>query len=148
MKALAPQGSHKRAQRKSPNRPDPAELSVQANRQPSFAIGLLNLSLSRVARTGQPTEDELLLQRARLRQPQPLDPALAAFTRDDPWRVLHITSEFVHGINALAEVVAAVCVFGSARTPSVHPMYQAACDLGRRLADVGFAVITGGWSRL
>jgi len=144
MKALPSQGLNKRAQRKSPNRPNSEELSVQANHQSSFASGLLNLSLSRVARTGQPTEDELLLRRARLHQPQPLDPALAAFTRDDPWRVLHITSEFVHGINALAEVGAAVCVFGSARTPSQHPMYQAACDLGRRLAEAGFAVITGG----
>ena len=144
MKAPPSHSSDKRAQRKSRNRTDPEESSVQTNRQPSFASGLLNPSLSRVARTGQPTEDALLLQRARLRQPRPLDPSLAAFTRDDPWRVLHIASEFVHGINALAEVGAAISVFGSARTPPQHPMYQAACDLGRRLAEAGFAVITGG----
>src|SRR5438093_10996164 len=117
MKALASRGSDKRAQKKSRNRTDPEKLSVQANRQPSVARGLVNPSLNRVARTGQPTEDELLLQRARLRQPRPLDPSLAAFTRADPWRVLHIASEFVHGINALAEVGAAINAFGSARTP-------------------------------
>lgn len=111
---------------------------------PGNFVGIENPSLSRAARTGQPTEDERLFQRARLRQPQPRNPALAAFTHDDPWQVLHIASEFVHGINALAEVGAAICIFGSARTPAHHPMYQAARDLGRRLAKAGFAVITGG----
>jgi len=37
-----------------------------------------------------------------------------------------------------------VSVFGSARTPSEDPIYQAAHDLGRALADAGFMVITGG----
>src|SRR5207248_1264774 len=63
---------------------------------------------------------------------------------DDPWRVLRIMGEYVHGFDALAEVGAAVAVFGSARTPQNDPMYEAARDVGRRLAQAGFAVITGG----
>src|SRR5262249_28861196 len=62
----------------------------------------------------------------------------------DAWRVLRIQGEFVHGINALAEVGAAVSVFGSARFGESHPMYSAAQRLGHLLAHSGFAVITGG----
>jgi uncharacterized protein (TIGR00730 family) len=62
----------------------------------------------------------------------------------DPWRVLRIQSEFVEGFGLLAELPAAVSVFGSARTPPDHPEYAAARALGAALADAGFAVITGG----
>jgi uncharacterized protein (TIGR00730 family) len=103
-----------------------------------------NLSLSRTARIGEHTEDELLLQRPKRPEPVPRVPEQAAFTHEDPWRVLRIMGEFVHAFDALAEVGAAVTVFGSARTPEADPMYQAARDLGRRLAVAGFAVITGG----
>jgi uncharacterized protein (TIGR00730 family) len=58
--------------------------------------------------------------------------------------VLRILGEFVHAFDALAEVGAGVTVFGSARTPPSDPMYQAARDLGARLARAGFAVLTGG----
>ncbi len=69
---------------------------------------------------------------------------LGAFTHTDSWRVLRIQGEFVHGINALAEVGAAVAVFGSARIKESHRLYAAARKLGKLLADAGFAVITGG----
>jgi len=62
----------------------------------------------------------------------------------DPWRVLRIQSEFVEGFGLLAELPAAVSVFGSARTPADHPEYAAAMALGGALAKAGFAVITGG----
>src|SRR3954471_6003084 len=62
----------------------------------------------------------------------------------DPWRVLRIQSEFVEGFGLLAELPAAVTVFGSARTPVDHPEYAAGQALGRALARAGFAVITGG----
>jgi uncharacterized protein (TIGR00730 family) len=103
-----------------------------------------NVSLSRTARAGEKTEDEKLLQRPRGATPVPRMPEQAAFTQADPWRTLRITGEFVHAFDALAEVGAAVSVFGSARTAPEDPMYEAARDLGRRLAQAGFAVITGG----
>jgi uncharacterized protein (TIGR00730 family) len=62
----------------------------------------------------------------------------------DPWRVLRIQSEFVEGFGLLAELSAAVSVFGSARTPVDHPEYAAGLELGGALARAGFAVITGG----
>jgi hypothetical protein len=68
----------------------------------------------------------------------------ADWVHTDPWRVLRIQGEFVHGFNALAEVGASVALFGSARTDRDHPDYAAARALGRALAEAGFAVITGG----
>jgi len=62
----------------------------------------------------------------------------------DPWRVLRIQSEFVEGFGLLAELPAAVSVFGSARTPTDSPEYEEARQLGAALAGAGFAVITGG----
>lgn len=99
-----------------------------------------NLGINRAARRiKKPTEDSLLLRwteedRARA----------AAFTQTDPWRVLRITGEFVDGFDALAEVGPAVSIFGSARIGEDNPYYQAARETGFRLADAGFAVITGG----
>jgi uncharacterized protein (TIGR00730 family) len=103
-----------------------------------------NVSLSRAARVGEKTEDELLLERPKPPRPVPRNPAQAEFTRGDPWRILRILGEYVHAFDALAEVGAAVAIFGSARTPPDHPMYQAARDVGHCLAQSGFAVITGG----
>jgi len=90
------------------------------------------------------TEDEQLLNRALPAEPVPQAAELGAFTHTDSWRVLRIQGEFVFGINALAEIGAAVTVFGSARFRESHPLYEAARRLGKLLADAGFAVITGG----
>lgn len=103
-----------------------------------------NPSLSRTARTGERTEDELLLERPRQARPVPREPSQAEFTKNDPWRVLRIMGEYVHAFDSLAEVAAAISIFGSARTPPTDPMYAAARDLAGRLARAGFAVITGG----
>ncbi len=62
----------------------------------------------------------------------------------DPWRVMRIQSEFVEGFGALAELGPAIGVFGSARTPPEHPFYATGEEVGRKLAQAGFAVITGG----
>ncbi len=62
----------------------------------------------------------------------------------DPWRVMRIQSEFVEGFGALAELGPAIGVFGSARTTPDHPFYAIAEEVGRKLAQAGFAVITGG----
>ena len=105
---------------------------------------------SRGARLGstrsitQSTEDEQLLNRVLPAEPMPQSAELGVFAHTESWRVLRIQSEFVYGINALAEVGAAVAVFGSARFGENHPMYEPARKLGRLLAEAGFAVITGG----
>ncbi|MFI6296279.1 TIGR00730 family Rossman fold protein [Nonomuraea sp. NPDC050790] len=62
----------------------------------------------------------------------------------DPWRVLRIQAEFVEGFGQLAELPPAVTVFGSARTPDDSADYELGVELGRALAEAGYAVITGG----
>ena len=91
------------------------------------------VELGGVERTRQPMADEALLQHTG-----------RTWSHLDPWRVLRIQSEFVEGFDALKELPPAVSVFGSARTSSDHPMYEAAVEVGRGLAHRGFAVITGG----
>ena len=81
------------------------------------------------------TEDEKLLQAPRSSEED--------YTKTDPWRVMRITAEFVEGMDALASVRRGVSVFGSARTAPDDPMYQAAEETGRLLAEAGFTVITG-----
>src|SRR6201991_1456095 len=62
----------------------------------------------------------------------------------DPWRVMRIQSEFVEGFGLLAELGPGVSVFGSARTKPGSDEYEVAVDIGKRLVEAGFAVITGG----
>jgi uncharacterized protein (TIGR00730 family) len=62
----------------------------------------------------------------------------------DPWRVMRIQAEFIEGFGALAELGPAISVFGSARTGPEHPSYEVGEQVGRQLAEAGFAVITGG----
>jgi len=67
-----------------------------------------------------------------------------SWLHQDPWRVMRIQAEFVEGFGALAELGPAISVFGSARTTREHPFYALGEQIGRRLAESGFAVITGG----
>ena len=91
------------------------------------------------ARIGKPmeTEDEKFLER----RPAGERPT---FIDSDPWRALRILSEFVEGFDALAAVGPAVTIFGSARLGAGTPEYELARGIARRLAELGFAIITGG----
>ena len=56
-----------------------------------------------------------------------------------------IGEEFLQGFEAVERIGRpAITVFGSARVHEGHPAYAAARDAGRRLAEAGFAVVTGG----
>jgi uncharacterized protein (TIGR00730 family) len=62
----------------------------------------------------------------------------------DPWRVMRIQAEFVEGFGLLAELGAAVSIFGSARSKPDTSEYEAAVNIARGLTDAGYAIITGG----
>jgi uncharacterized protein (TIGR00730 family) len=56
-----------------------------------------------------------------------------------------IADEFRDGFEAVEQIGApAVTVFGSARIAESSPDYAEAREVGRRLAEAGFAVVTGG----
>ncbi len=86
----------------------------------------------------RPTEDEELLQS---RRPAERPDALR---KTDPWRVLRIMGEFVEGFDTLGDVQDGVAIFGSARTPPTDPLYGAAVETARLLAEAGIPIITGG----
>src|SRR5437763_1624920 len=106
------------------------------------------------------TEDERLLHRPTQPLISPTDPmpqeqvkeeehALDRalhydFTLTDPWRVFRIMSEFVEGFDELSHIPPSVAIFGSARTKPDSPMYAAAVETARLLAEAGFGIITGG----
>ena len=90
-----------------------------------------------------------VIRRARQGETVTADQRLLEFAEDDwrsqdPWRVMRIQSEFVEGFENLAGVDRAVSVFGSARTAADHPHCRMAYQIGRGLAEAGYAVITGG----
>jgi uncharacterized protein (TIGR00730 family) len=62
----------------------------------------------------------------------------------DPWRVMRIQAEFVEGFGLLAELGAAVSIFGSARSKRGTPEYETAVNIAGGLTDAGYAIITGG----
>jgi uncharacterized protein (TIGR00730 family) len=66
------------------------------------------------------------------------------YVHDPAWRIFRIMSEFVDGFTFLAHVQRSVTFFGSARLPETHPYYQLARQLGQRLAQLGYTIVTGG----
>jgi uncharacterized protein (TIGR00730 family) len=59
--------------------------------------------------------------------------------------VARIADEFFEGFEAVSMLARpAVTIFGSARVEEGHPYYSAAVKLGRRFAEAGFTVVTGG----
>jgi uncharacterized protein (TIGR00730 family) len=72
---------------------------------------------------------------------------LSADTSDEDLRedADRIANEFFEGFTAVEQVDRpAVSIFGSARVRDSHRAYTAARDVGRRFAERGFAVVTGG----
>ncbi len=59
-------------------------------------------------------------------------------------RAVHIFIEFIRGFRALHFLGPCVTVFGSARFPEDHPHYRLGREIGARLAQAGFTVMTGG----
>lgn len=65
------------------------------------------------------------------------------FTKEDPWRIFRIMSEFVDGFEELSDVRQAVSIFGSARTLPSNKYYKIAEETAARLVKSGYAIITG-----
>lgn len=69
------------------------------------------------------------------------------FEKDDAvqsWRIFRIMAEFVEGFDTLRKYHTAATFFGSARCGAGDDTYEAAEELAARLAQSGFAIITGG----
>ncbi len=66
------------------------------------------------------------------------------YNNNPSWKIFRIMSEFVEGFSFLSNIQNSVTFFGSARLKEDHPYYQLARQLGKRLAEEGFTVVTGG----
>ena len=66
------------------------------------------------------------------------------FTREDPWRMFRIMSEFVEGFEVLSKLDNGVSIFGSARTKPGDLHYKLGEEVAYYIAKAGYAVITGG----
>lgn len=64
--------------------------------------------------------------------------------KSEPWRVFRIQAELVDGFETLQDLGPAVAIFGSSRMGPGSHYYEKAVELGKRLSNEGFAVITGG----
>ena len=62
----------------------------------------------------------------------------------ETWRVFRIQSELVEGFETLHDLGPAVTIFGSSRLKPGNRYYDDAVTLAKKLADDGFAIITGG----
>jgi uncharacterized protein (TIGR00730 family) len=71
------------------------------------------------------------------------EPAVRSLVTDAD-RVERMRSELAKGFAELHDLGPAVSVFGSARTPPGTPEHDLGIEVGRRLGEAGFAVITGG----
>jgi uncharacterized protein (TIGR00730 family) len=80
------------------------------------------------------TDEELLSSQA---------PAVASEHTEEE-RLARISGELERGFAALHGIRRGVSIFGSARVGQDDPRYELARDVGLRLGEAGFAVITGG----
>jgi len=85
----------------------------------------------RWGKTPPPGDEHRLLEGPRLRT-------------EELWRAIRIFREFIRGFRKLHFTGPCVTVFGSARFDEDHEYYKLARDMGKALAESGFAIMTGG----
>lgn len=68
------------------------------------------------------------------------------FTREDPWRVFRIMSEFVDGFEMLSHVKNGISIFGASQAKQNSKYYKLAEKTAYLLAKRGYSVITGAGS--
>ncbi len=64
--------------------------------------------------------------------------------KDESWRMFRIMGEMVAGFDELSGIGPAVTIYGSARLRESDPLYGEIVEISGRLAEAGFAIITGG----
>ena len=65
-------------------------------------------------------------------------------TTKNSWMLFKIMGEFVEGFEKMGVHNPCISIFGSARTPNTHQNYKLACEIAKRIVDLGFGIITGG----
>jgi len=63
---------------------------------------------------------------------------------ENSWTLFKVIAEMVDGFEVLNRVGPCISIFGSARTKPGDLYYEKASEIGKRLTDEGYGVITGG----
>ncbi len=63
---------------------------------------------------------------------------------NDSWMLFKLMAEFVNGFEIMSKIGPCVSIFGSARTKPDSKYYKIAQEIGLKLTQIGFGVITGG----
>jgi hypothetical protein len=63
---------------------------------------------------------------------------------NDSWALFKIMSEFVHGYERMSQIGPSVSIFGSARLKPDSKYYKLATEVGQKIVENGYGVITGG----
>ncbi len=66
------------------------------------------------------------------------------FTTQESWRLFRILSEFVDGIDNMADVLPGVSIYGSSRAKEGDKAYADARNIAKGLSSGGCSIITGG----
>jgi uncharacterized protein (TIGR00730 family) len=66
------------------------------------------------------------------------------YAKEESWRLFRIIGELVEGFDKLSGIGPAVSFYGSARISTTDNIYSQTTEIARRLAELGFAIITGG----
>jgi uncharacterized protein (TIGR00730 family) len=64
--------------------------------------------------------------------------------KEESWRMFLIIGEMVEGFEKLSGVEPAISFYGSARTGPEEDIYLETVEIAKRLAKLGFSIITGG----
>lgn len=64
--------------------------------------------------------------------------------KEESWRLFRIIGDFIDGFEIMPDYIPSVTVFGSARVKEGDKYYDAARELGYKLAKKGFTIVTGG----
>ena len=85
----------------------------------------------------EPVNDKTLKPRYQRKQ-------WSSIKGENSWTMFKVISEFVEGFEVLNTIGPCVSIFGSARTLPSDKYYKLAVDIGRRLTEEGYGIITGG----
>ncbi len=64
--------------------------------------------------------------------------------KEESWRMFRIIGELVEGFDSLSDIEPAVSFYGSARLKAEDELYKQTEEIGFRLGEMGFSIITGG----
>jgi uncharacterized protein (TIGR00730 family) len=63
---------------------------------------------------------------------------------NDSWAIFKIMAEFVEGYERMSKIGPSVSIFGSARTKPENKYFKIGHEIARKLATLGYGIITGG----